>query len=344
MPVVSRMDLPRPKDWQEFEVMTAAAMRAKWTSPNLQMHGRPGQAQQGVDIHGHDDIGRMTGIQCKLTTGQISLQLVKDELDKSANFTPALTTLYVATTQETDANLQKEVRALSRARCLAGKSAVSVLFWDDIVDGLVLNPSVFSTYYPQVQLAGSQSELSFERIGWCVELGYFGANLWPFIELVMGEFGFMAQEDPDHLLVILETLKIHVSRVLPEVAAQQAGEQLDELATVLFEAPGSKDWDGAKILSGRITTRIQSVLTVQSARDAQAVRLGMRLGAAFTGDEDMSDDALEAAVGMMKLLLGPDSHVKIDDQLVGIRSNTAMHRPSGLFNLVLREATRRALL
>lgn len=324
--------------------MTAAAMRAKWASPNLQMHGRPGQAQQGIDIHGHDDIGRMTGVQCKLTKDQISLQLVKDELAKSANFSPALATLYVATTQELDATLQRDVRALSRARCQAGDSAVAVLFWDDIVDGLVLNPAVFSTYYPQFQLAGSAPETSFERIGWCVELGYFGTNLWRFIELVMGEYGFMAQEDPDQILVTIETLKVHVSRVLTEVAGQQARDQLDELATLLFVTPGPKDWGCAEVTSKRIATRVQSVLTLQPARDAQAVRLGMRLGAAFTADDDMTDEALDGAVEIMKLLLGPDSHTIIDDQVAIIRSNSAMHRPHGLFNLVLREATRRALL
>ncbi len=344
MPVVSRTDLPRPKDWQEFETMTAAALRAKWASPNLQMNGRPGQAQQGVDIHGPDEVGRPTGVQCKLTTGQSSLQLVQDELAKSNSFSPQPSTLYIATTQDFDSGLQTAVRALSLTRCQSGLSAVGVLFWDDIVDGLSLNPAVFSNFYPQFQLAGSPPTTSFERISWCVELGYFGANLWRFIELVMGELGWMAQEDPDQIEVTLETLRVHVSRVLPETAAAQARDQLDELRGLLFETVGTKDWARAELLCKRIGTRIQQVLTLQPAIDAQAVRLGMRLGAAFTADEDMIDEAFDSAVETIKLLLGEPSHAVIDARADEIKAGYAMHRPNSLFNLVLREATRRALL
>ena len=39
---------------------------------------------------------------------------------------------------------------------------------------------------------------------WCVELGYFGPYLWQYVELIMGEFGWMANEDPDQLRVTIE--------------------------------------------------------------------------------------------------------------------------------------------
>ena len=50
MPSALSMHLPQPKHWQEFEDIVRAAMALKWSSPNLQKNGRPGQAQSGVDI------------------------------------------------------------------------------------------------------------------------------------------------------------------------------------------------------------------------------------------------------------------------------------------------------
>lgn len=154
MPVVSRMDLPRPQDWQEFEVMTADALRLKWASPNLQMNGRPGQEQFGVDVWGPDDIGRPTAIQCKLTCKELSMKTIEAELEKARLFGSPLATIYMATTLPHDSHLQREVRVLTATRVQNNLPAVGVLFWGDIIDGLSLNTSVFKKYYPQIDLSG----------------------------------------------------------------------------------------------------------------------------------------------------------------------------------------------
>jgi len=52
MPTIPSMKIPTPKDWQEFESLVRDAMILRWNSPNLQKHGRTGQAQQGVDVWG----------------------------------------------------------------------------------------------------------------------------------------------------------------------------------------------------------------------------------------------------------------------------------------------------
>lgn len=54
MPTLQGMELPKPKNWQDFEIMVRDAMSQSWKAADLQMNGRPGQAQNGVDIYGPD--------------------------------------------------------------------------------------------------------------------------------------------------------------------------------------------------------------------------------------------------------------------------------------------------
>ena len=116
MPTVHTMDLPKPKNWQSFEKITRDAIALKWNSPNLQMNGRLGQKQSGVDIFGHDYVGRYCGIQCKLTANDLTEELIEKEIENAESFKPALNSLFVATTAQHDAALQKWVRMTSEAR------------------------------------------------------------------------------------------------------------------------------------------------------------------------------------------------------------------------------------
>ena len=61
MPTIQSMELPKPSNWQDFETIVRDA-QARWKSTTLQMNGRPGQIQNGVDVYGPDEIGRPVGI------------------------------------------------------------------------------------------------------------------------------------------------------------------------------------------------------------------------------------------------------------------------------------------
>src|SRR3546814_3619276 len=53
-----------PLLWQQFEELTVGMLREVYDVPNAQGYGRPGQAQNGVDVYGRSRHG-MIGIQCK---------------------------------------------------------------------------------------------------------------------------------------------------------------------------------------------------------------------------------------------------------------------------------------
>lgn len=61
MPTLSSMFIPVPTSWKEFEKITLSSLKIKWNSPNLTLHGRQGQLQNGVDIYGDDYLGRFVG-------------------------------------------------------------------------------------------------------------------------------------------------------------------------------------------------------------------------------------------------------------------------------------------
>ena len=61
------LQIPAFADWQQFERFCRDLWSKVWENPQLQLHGRKGQAQAGVDIYGDikRQAGNTGGIQCK---------------------------------------------------------------------------------------------------------------------------------------------------------------------------------------------------------------------------------------------------------------------------------------
>ncbi len=149
MPTISSSQVPPPKSWEEFEEICLSAAKHRWDSSKFFGNGRKGQAQDGVDIWGHDSVGEHIGVQCKNTLAGVSLTVVNDEIANAEGFKPKLDHLYISTTAPRDASLQRDVRLISIARKAAGNFQVDILFWDDVVGDLALEESVFFKHYPQ---------------------------------------------------------------------------------------------------------------------------------------------------------------------------------------------------
>jgi hypothetical protein len=148
MPTISSSNIPTPKSWDEFEDIVLAAAKLRFDSRDFFRNGRQGQAQDGVDVWGHDD-GRQIGIQCKNTVGGITFATVEAEIKNAKTFDPPLDRLYVATTAKRDEPLQKRVRKLSAERAKAKLFRVDLLFWDEICLDLTKDEDVFFRHYPQ---------------------------------------------------------------------------------------------------------------------------------------------------------------------------------------------------
>jgi hypothetical protein len=146
--------VPPPKDEEEFEDITCAAARLRWPGSDFERNGTRGQRQDGVDIVGHDDMDRLTGIQCrnldKRPTLQMVMKAVEDaEAFKSPGTGARLEVFYYACPTKRDSKLQAEVRRISWERKKAGRFTVGLLFWPDIWNDLALDPRQVAKFFPQ---------------------------------------------------------------------------------------------------------------------------------------------------------------------------------------------------
>lgn len=165
MPSLNGIRLPPPKSWEEFEEMCKSSFSLRWHNPNLSMHGRQGQKQDGVDIYGTDSLHNFVGIQCKNTTSTISKGIIDDECCKAERFLPAIQTLYIATTAPRDIMLQAYVRNLSAERIRQSKFPIDIVFWDDITQDLTKDAGVVRQYYPDLfgQSKPTADQLIYEK-------------------------------------------------------------------------------------------------------------------------------------------------------------------------------------
>lgn len=163
MPTTTTSRLPPPTSWDEFECICKSSFSLRWTNPNLEIHGRQGQKQFGVDIYGSDSFNNCVGIQCKNTISTISQKLIEDEIIKAEQFTPPLAVLYIATTADRDVNIQNFARQLSEKRKTKNSFPVYVVFWPDIVQDLSKDDAVIRQHFPQYFNSSSQETEQLNR-------------------------------------------------------------------------------------------------------------------------------------------------------------------------------------
>jgi hypothetical protein len=280
------MDLPVPKHWQDFETIVRDAQSQRWNT-SLAKNGRPGQKQDGVDIWGPDEIGRTIGIQCKRFKSPLDIKDVENEIAKAKNFKGRLSALFLATTTEHDAKLQEKVRLLSDRRVAQGEFAVSLLFWDEIVGSLLLNPEVFKSHYPQIHFPKSQMA-DKERLLAALELGYYGADIWAYLTLIFGEFGFMAQADPDEFFVILRVLERRAQQLLaPEDAAPILSSLKKLHIGCLRHQKKQSRWDREEIEAKRASSRIQKAVSLISMPESSILDIALQLGRIYHHAEEI---------------------------------------------------------
>lgn len=150
-----QLDLPPPKNWQDFQDLCHALWELEWKCPTIQKNGRTGQRQRGVDIfgqpHGND---RFSGIQCKVKSidaaanPEISEKEVQDEVDQAKSFIPPLEHLIVATTAPEDAKIQTFARELTGKHSNIGLFTVDVLGWPEMLARLVKHEELLERFYP----------------------------------------------------------------------------------------------------------------------------------------------------------------------------------------------------
>lgn len=339
MPTVQSMQLPLPQHWQEFETLVRDAQAVKWGSPTLEKNGRPGQEQHGVDIYGPDYLGRPVGIQCKRYKGPLKLDVVLEEISNAEAFKGLITTLYVATTADHDSKLQEQVRIRSEQRAKAGKFAVGIIFWDEIVSGLVLNSAVLKAHYPQLTITSTVA-MDRERALAALELGYFGVDLWEYVTLMYGEFGWLAQADPDELIATIRILEHRTRQLLSSQDAEPLLESLSKTRDgCLAKKTKNSDWDPVEGYAKRASRRIQKASSLLPIAESNALDLGLQLGRIYHHVDDLPEEVLRKRVELrVRQVLGSGSDEAVIEGFAAAEKLTSGYQwAMRIFGLVDRE-------
>jgi hypothetical protein len=141
--------IPKPRNWQDLERLCLAIWKAEWKTTSLKTYGRPGQHQDGVDVFGRYMDGQEIGaIQCKCKEEEKKLTeaIIKEEVEKAKKFKPAIKHYVIATTFDSDVELDSFTAELSQSNMGAGSFSIDLFGWQDIENLLELHTEVRDWY------------------------------------------------------------------------------------------------------------------------------------------------------------------------------------------------------
>lgn len=144
--------IQKPSNWQDFERLCMQIWGEIWECKDtIKRHGRNGQPQAGVDIYAiPKNQKHYFGIQCKgkddYTHKQLTKTEIDEEIEKAEKFEPALQLLIFATTANSSVEIEKYIRLKNEENMKKGLFAITVKFWDDIVDLLEVNQYILNWY------------------------------------------------------------------------------------------------------------------------------------------------------------------------------------------------------
>ena len=142
-----------PDDWQKFEQLCHYIWMDLLDDPNIQLHGRRGQEQNGVDVYGtNKKTGQFICIQCKGKNNYIGKQVTEteltSELEKAKGFKHGKPDVFIlATTAPNDKNVQEFARKVDKD---TNDVEVYVYGWEELCQRIYLSRNAIKTFYPEL--------------------------------------------------------------------------------------------------------------------------------------------------------------------------------------------------
>src|SRR6266853_569981 len=149
-PISQRFPIPTNDD--DFEKLCLHLLRHHWSRPGLEIFGKRGERQFGIDIL---DVGGQTPIyaaQCKLREEHKSLapSEIQAEVDEAKKFAPPLGKYAVLTTAKISALSQRRVREINQSHKQQGLFEVELLTWGRLSSLLQHYSDVQEAFYGHI--------------------------------------------------------------------------------------------------------------------------------------------------------------------------------------------------
>jgi len=148
-----------------------------------------------------------------------------------------------------------------------------------------------------------------------LEFGFYGSDVWHYIILTYGEFGWLAQTDPDELIATLRVLERRAQLLLPPIDAGPILESLERVRDgCLSDKSAKADWDPVEDQAKRISTRIQKASSLLPMAE-NVLELGLQLGRIYHHTDDLPAAKVRADLEKkIRSSLPPSSAAAIDSR------------------------------
>ena len=176
MSELSATQIPKPRDEQAFERCNEILWRCILRDDTVQLHGRRGQKQYGVDLTGVRDgrPERIVGVQCRLKSeGQrITEAEVQAEVEKALTFSPPLSEYIIVTTAPDDGELQRLAHQLSISASENREKPIKIriLGWGSLEREIRRYPDALRAFDPSHTAQGDRIERKLGELSGGVEI------------------------------------------------------------------------------------------------------------------------------------------------------------------------------
>lgn len=142
-----------PENEADFERLCLRILRVHWKCPTLELYGRRGEKQDGVDIFDQAGSTPFRAAQCKLREPWNSLppSEIGEEVKKARNFRPRIDIYGILTSAKVSIAAQGKVVALNKEHRKEGFFSIQLFCWDQIERLIDQYPEVREEFCSQIE-------------------------------------------------------------------------------------------------------------------------------------------------------------------------------------------------
>lgn len=163
--VMAAREIPKPKNWQDFQRGCVVLFQADLKDPHAQEYGRDGQKQRGIDVLGrrNGDPTRLVGVQCRRYLKPLKYADMLKDCRDALKIEAGLREIIFATTAPSDTKATDAVLEVERLLRSEGHDLTVVLYsWSDLELKICQHPPALAFFFPAALASTIKQEVKLD--------------------------------------------------------------------------------------------------------------------------------------------------------------------------------------